>query len=80
MHVGEIIREARRTAALSQYELASQAKVSRYQLICIEQGMVDPRIGTVKKLCDALNVEIHFHEHSRRKDNGRAHRKDRKRG
>jgi transcriptional regulator with XRE-family HTH domain len=64
MRLGEIMREARQRAGLSQYDLSWTAKVSRPQVIGIEKGTVMPRLDTLMKLCIALNLEIMIREQS----------------
>lgn len=66
--LGPILRETRLNKGLSQYELARRAKVARPQIIGIEKGLINPRIATLQKLCAALDMEIHFHERTHRKD------------
>ena len=64
MRLGDIMREARIRAGLSQYDLSWAAKVSRPQIIGIEKGTVLPRFDTLQKLAHALNLEIMIREQS----------------
>lgn len=43
---------------LSQQELANKAKVTRVTLARIEEDKTDPRLSTLKKIANALNVHV----------------------
>jgi len=55
---GRALREARRTAGLSQAELAGRAGVSRMTVQKVESGAIDPRMSTVLVLFRALGLEL----------------------
>ncbi len=50
------LRTVRERAALTQRELAAKSGVNYVQISRIEQGDVEPRPGTVRKLATALGV------------------------
>lgn len=56
---GERLREARRSAMLSQEELAERAGVGVATVIRIENDQVkrEPHYGTLRKLAEALEVD-----------------------
>ena len=47
-----------RRRLLTQRQLASQAGVTRATLVDIEHGRSRPRVGTMRKLAEALGVEV----------------------
>jgi DNA-binding XRE family transcriptional regulator len=49
--------EVRRSRLMSTRELSKQAHVARKTINDIEQGRVTPALFTIRKLCDALNVD-----------------------
>jgi DNA-binding XRE family transcriptional regulator len=51
------LREWRARRLLSLDGLADKAGVSNKTIVQIEYGRLTPRVGTVRSLCDALNVE-----------------------
>jgi transcriptional regulator with XRE-family HTH domain len=53
---GENLREARRTAGLSQEELAKRAGIDRPTISVYEHGKREPNMSTLVKLARALGV------------------------
>ncbi|MFD8937342.1 helix-turn-helix domain-containing protein [Streptomyces sp. NPDC059578] len=56
--IGDRIRAARRAARLSQERLAERAGMDRQALNRIEQGHSAPRIDTLIRIADALDVPL----------------------
>jgi transcriptional regulator with XRE-family HTH domain len=54
--LGQIIREAREKAGLSQEELARRVGLTQGALSFIERGVVEPRLSTLLRLFDALGL------------------------
>ncbi|MFB7899915.1 helix-turn-helix domain-containing protein [Streptomyces xiamenensis] len=54
--VGQLIREARLHANLSQEELAEQADLDRKTINRIEGGVMSPRVDSLLDIADALGV------------------------
>ena len=52
MDVGALIRNARRTAGLSQVELAERAATSQSALARYETGVTVPTLGTLERLLE----------------------------
>jgi transcriptional regulator with XRE-family HTH domain len=52
------LRTARRTRRVSQRELAAYAGVPRQTLERIEAGRVDPRVGTLERLLEAIGLQL----------------------
>lgn len=55
----ERIREIRIAKRMTQQTLAESAGISRTGLSFIETGVTQPKIKTIKKLADALEVDWH---------------------
>ena len=55
---GQIIREARLLAGLSQYELADRAGVPRPSIARWERGAVEPGFDTVRRLLRACGFDV----------------------
>jgi len=55
--VVQTLRKQRRMLELSQRELASRAGIGEKHLGEIERGLRDPRLSTLLRLVDALNLE-----------------------
>lgn len=55
---GELVRAARRRAAITQRELAKRAGISADSVNKIETGHHSPRPTTLRKLATALGVEV----------------------
>jgi transcriptional regulator with XRE-family HTH domain len=58
MTSGEVIREARLLAGLSQYELADRARVPRPSIVRWERGTVEPGFETVRRLLRACAFDL----------------------
>ncbi|MDT0381454.1 helix-turn-helix transcriptional regulator [Streptomyces sp. DSM 42041] len=56
--VGDRIRTLRMHANLTQEHLGERAGVDRQQVNRIEQGHVSPRLDTLLRLADALDVHL----------------------
>ena len=54
--IGQIIREAREKAGLSQEKLARKVGISQGALSFIERGVVEPRLSTLLRLLSELGV------------------------
>lgn len=55
--LGDKIREARKKASLTQEELAAKIGVKRSVISKYENGSISPKIETIKKISEALNVD-----------------------
>jgi transcriptional regulator with XRE-family HTH domain len=55
-HLGQIVREAREKAGLSQEELAQRVGLTQGALSFIERGVVEPRLSILLRLFDALGL------------------------
>ena len=58
MTSGEIIREARLLAGLSQYELADRVGVPRQSVARWERGAVEPGFDTVRRLLRSCGFDV----------------------
>lgn len=58
MDVGQKIKELRKEKRITQRELGERMKISQQQIAQYENGKLKPKIETVKKIADALNVSI----------------------
>ncbi len=59
MNIAKNIKKFRQKKGLTQEALARKANVSYNTIIKLETGGIeDPRISTLKKIADALNVKI----------------------
>lgn len=56
--IGARIRQERRSRDWTLDQLAEAAAVSRRMLISVEQGAVNPSVGTLLKLSDALGIGL----------------------
>jgi transcriptional regulator with XRE-family HTH domain len=56
--IGTRIREARRTAGLSQEEAASRAGVGYKRWQEIERGAANPTVRTLDRIAETLGVEL----------------------
>ena len=57
---GDLLREARLRAALTQVELAERARTARSQIIRYERGEVLPSFETLRRLVRACGLELGF--------------------
>ncbi len=58
MDVGKAIRDLRLKAGYSQDKLVAQTGISRSQLYFIESGRCVPRIETIEKIGNVLNMKV----------------------
>lgn len=58
MRSGELIREARLLAGLSQYDLADRAGVPRPSVARWERGAVEPGFDTVRRLLRSCGFDV----------------------
>lgn len=60
MHTATTLRNARRTAGLTQRELAARARIAQPAIARIETGGVIPRVDTLERLLRACghNLEV----------------------
>lgn len=56
--LGDRLREARRKSGFSLEGLAQKAGTNRRSLYSYEKGLVDPKVGDLKSITDALNVSV----------------------
>lgn len=56
--IGDEIQRLRKKQYLTQEELAEKANLNPTHLGHIEQGIREPRLKTLKKIADALNVRV----------------------
>lgn len=54
------VNEMRRRALLTQKELAEKANISRSYLANIESGKYNPSLKVLKRIADALGVNVVF--------------------
>ncbi|MBR2141199.1 MAG: helix-turn-helix transcriptional regulator [Rickettsiales bacterium] len=67
-YIGEKIREIRRNKNISQLNLAFSVEMSMNTISYIENGKISPKIDTLNKIANELDVDIcEFFPH---KDNG----------
>lgn len=52
------LKEARKTAGLTQLELSMRSGVSQNMITYIEQGKRGPALKTILKLCEALDISL----------------------
>lgn len=60
MNSAEIVRTAREREGLTRKQLADEAGVEQATIWNIESGKVDPRMGTMLKIMQALGYDIVF--------------------
>ncbi|MEM6533130.1 MAG: helix-turn-helix transcriptional regulator [Myxococcota bacterium] len=58
MTFADQIKEARKAARLSQAAAAKRAGVSRLSWHRIENGIADPHLSTVRRICAAFDISI----------------------
>ena len=54
--IGHELRKARQRAGLTQEELSFRAGVSRPYISQLERNLKSPTVGTLLRICDALDV------------------------
>jgi transcriptional regulator with XRE-family HTH domain len=57
VYIGERLKRQRTRRALTQAELAERAGVTTATVARIERDEIEPRMTTLRKLADALNVD-----------------------
>ena len=60
MSLSEVIKNRRKTLAISQQDLAEMAGIGLATIKDIERGKGNPSMGTVSKILDVLGMEIEF--------------------
>ena len=56
--IGQNIRKIRENKNISQQDLAAVCNFEKSNMSRIEAGRTNPTIGTLLKICDALNVKL----------------------
>jgi transcriptional regulator with XRE-family HTH domain len=56
VHIGENLRRVRERHYLTQWELAEKAGLSPDTVVKLEQNRAEPRLRTIRKLAEALDV------------------------
>ena len=56
--IGDVIREAREAAGLSQRELADRMGMAQPNLVPLERGRKSPTVRTLEKMADALGCDL----------------------
>jgi transcriptional regulator with XRE-family HTH domain len=57
-NLGSTIRSARLRRDMTQEELALETGLARKTIYQVEHGQTDPRLGTLRRIADAIGVEI----------------------
>lgn len=57
-YTGLILRDARREAKVSQSELARRTKTTKSYISRIENGIINPSVGTFYKMIAALGMSV----------------------
>lgn len=60
MELAEILKERRKTLALTQLDLAEMARVGLATVKDIERGQGNPSLSTIKKILDVIGIEITY--------------------
>jgi len=60
-HIGEEVRRLRTERGLSQQELAERMGVTQSVVARLEAGGVEPRLSTLDRVAQALDVELAVH-------------------
>ncbi|OGQ45888.1 MAG: transcriptional regulator [Deltaproteobacteria bacterium RIFCSPLOWO2_02_FULL_46_8] len=60
LKLGNIIREHRKNAGLTQIQLANIAGVGKTVVFDVENGKESIRFSTLTKILDVLNIQINF--------------------
>lgn len=58
MNIGDVLKNRRNELGLSLAKLRDLTGLSKSTLSDIENGKSNPKIATLEKICDALNIEI----------------------
>ena len=56
--IGKALRAARESRGLTLAELSSRSGVAVANLSRIERGLADPRLSTLERICDALDIRL----------------------
>jgi len=56
MHISKTLKLFRTQKGMSKTELAEKANLSISYLSLLEQGIIDPNLSTIDKLCVALSI------------------------
>ncbi len=56
--VGQIVRDARKEEKMTQAELASRIGTNKVYISKIENGVVEPGVGTFYRIIDALGLRV----------------------
>jgi transcriptional regulator with XRE-family HTH domain len=56
VHIGDNLKRIRERRYLTQRELADKAALSPDTIVKLEMNRVEPRVGTIMKLAEALQV------------------------
>jgi transcriptional regulator with XRE-family HTH domain len=57
LHLAQNVTMARHRAGLTQLQLAKAAELSRATVHLVEAGICDPRLSTITRLAEALQVD-----------------------
>jgi predicted transcriptional regulator len=60
MELKDIMKQRRKTLALTQQDLAEMAQVGLATIKDIERGKGNPSLSTIKKLLDIIGCEIEY--------------------
>jgi predicted transcriptional regulator len=60
MELKDIMKQRRKTLALTQQDLAEMAQVGLATIKDIERGKGNPSLSTIKKLLDIIGYEIEY--------------------
>jgi len=58
LHIARTVAQVRVSRGLTQQQLADAAELSRATVHLIEGGLGDPRLSTIARLAEALNVKL----------------------
>ena len=57
-YVGQLIHDARKSEKISQQELASRIGLNKSYISKIENGSIEPGVGTFYRIIDALGLRL----------------------
>jgi transcriptional regulator with XRE-family HTH domain len=58
MDIGENVKAWRHQRGLSQWDLADKSGVGYATIARVELGLVDPRLSTLERLAEALDIDV----------------------
>ena len=61
MEVGRLIKELRVKSGISQRELGERVGTTQSAIARLEEGGVVPKLGTLQKLAEALDRDLHLY-------------------